>query len=636
MSFPEVVTSGIHDVTAIRYTSALEASIAYDCGVGFFTCNWLRQFVDGLASFAKRKGRVRLIASPNYQAGSCPVTRFSNKMETDPRLLKMLDIEVDNLIPFANEPSVQLLSWMLAEDLLEIRLAVPAPEFTEALHPTIEIFSDQYGDFVIFHGLQNGVSHRQPNHVTLNAYTSWAGNRETARSVYYKNLFEQIWNQRDEQLNCLTLPVTIRDRLAQFTEVGEHQRQHQPAGQNEPAKRDKWNHQADAISAFMSRDSGVLEMATGTGKTHTALNILDQLIARDLISLVIVTMSGGDLLTQWYLALIKQFDLPVYRQFGTFRESSGFFACKTTRVLIISRQQLATVVSSLDTTDFKRGLLICDEVHGLGSPSMVRDLNGKLQQFGFRLGLSATPDREYDEAGNKFIEQEIGPVVFQYTLKDAIRNGVLCEFDYEPIEYSLSDEDRAAIRSAIKRHYARRQAGERASDEALYRDIAYVRKITEQKIAPFRTFLACNKNRLSRCLIFVETAAFGLKIQPLLMEARIPFHTYYQADDSKNLRRFANRELDCLISCHRLSEGIDIHSVSSIVLFSSSRPRLETIQRLGRCLRVDPLNPQKRSLVVDFVDFSEETSEQLEMQMSADLLRYEWFKDLSRTCHMTN
>ena len=548
----------------------------------------------------------------------------------------MLDAEVENLVPFAKEPSVQLLSWMLAEDLLEIRLAVPAPEFTGVEHPTIEIFSDYNGNFVVFHGLQNEVHHTQSNHETLNVYTSWAGDRETARSVYYKYQFEQIWNQRDEQVNCLTLPVTIRDRLAQFTEVGEHQRQHQSADLQEPAKRDKWHHQADAIAAFMARESGVLEMATGTGKTHTALNILNQLIARDLISLTIVTMSGGDLLNQWYLALIKQFDLPVYRQFGTFRESSGFLACKIPRILIISRQQLAAIVSGLDPTDFKRGLLICDEVHGLGSPSMVRDLSGKLQQFRFRLGLSATPEREYDEEGNKFIEQEIGPVVFQFTLKDAIRNGVLCEFDYEPIEYSLSDEDRTAIRSAIKRHYARRLAGEKVADEVLYRDIAYVRKTTEQKIAPFRTFLACYKNRLSRCLIFVETAAFGLKIQPLLMDARIPFHTYYQEDHSKNLRRFANRELECLISCHRLSEGIDIQSVSSIVLFSSSRSRLETIQRLGRCLRVDPLNPQKRSLVVDFVDFSEETSEKPEVQRSSDLLRYEWFKDLSRTCHMTD
>jgi superfamily II DNA or RNA helicase len=67
------------------------------------------------------------------------------------------------------------------------------------------------------------------------------------------------------------------------------------------------------------------------------------------------------------------------------------------------------------------------------------------------------------------------------------------------------------------------------------------------------------------------------------------------------LREFAIGVIDCLITCHRLSEGIDIQSVRTVVLLSADRARLETIQRIGRCLRIDRNDPDKRALVVDFI-----------------------------------
>ena len=69
---------------------------------------------------------------------------------------------------------------------------------------------------------------------------------------------------------------------------------------------------------------------------------------------------------------------------------------------------------------------------------------------------------------------------------------------------------------------------------------------------------------------------------------------------------FAKGEIDCLIACHRISQGINIRSLRTVVLFASARSKLETIQRIGRCLRVDPKAPDKRALVIDFVRTSGE------------------------------
>jgi superfamily II DNA or RNA helicase len=276
--------------------------------------------------------------------------------------------------------------------------------------------------------------------------------------------------------------------------------------------------------------------------------------------------------------------------------------------------------------EVENALFVGDEVHGFGSPSMVRELSGKVSPFGYRLGLSATPERIYDTEGQAFIAQEIGPTIFEFTLEDAIRKGILCEFDYTALPYELTDGDREAIQQAIRRHHARRAAGEASSDEALYRDLAAVRKTSVAKIPLFEQHLIERPDLYERALIFVETREYGEKVQKRLLDAGIVFGTYYQGAEAYRLRDFAAGRLQCLVSCHRLSEGIDIQSVRNIVLFASARARLETIQRLGRCLRVDPANPEKRAHVLDFVDLTSNDN----IGKTADQERFDWFTSLSK------
>ena len=101
-------------------------------------------------------------------------------------------------------------------------------------------------------------------------------------------------------------------------------------------------------------------------------------------------------------------------------------------ILIISREpkRLKRLFSSKQIN--KRKLLVVhDEIHGFGSPTMVSNLSSSHRGIGYKLGLSATPEREYDEAGRKFIQDEIGDVIFEFPLQKAIEAGILCEFDYE-------------------------------------------------------------------------------------------------------------------------------------------------------------------------------------------------------------
>ena len=164
------------------------------------------------------------------------------------------------------------------------------------------------------------------------------------------------------------------------------------------------------------------------------------------------------------------------------------------------------------------------------------------------------------------------------------------------------------------------------SDEDVWIEIARVYKTSRAKLPIFQEFVAQHPGLLERCVIFVETQEYGRDVLDIVHEHHADFHTYFTGEESETLKRFARRDLECLVTCHRVSEGINIQSLNSVILFSSARARLETIQRIGRCLRTDPNNPNKIANIVDFIRESDEDDE----EFNADEERREWLSELSK------
>lgn len=612
------------------YIPALSRSLTYDRGVGYFTSGWLRLAATGLAALAANGGRARILASPILDSDDCAAIVEGENARDDPRLRTSLERTIDELARDLSADTLSALAWLIADGLLDFRIAIPAGELDGDFHDKFGIFRDGEGDAVAFHGSPNDSERAFRNYESVSVFYSWLDPREAERVAHEQARFDRIWENRDANLRVYELPDAVRRNLIEFTARSPRP---YPPPMPKSAADDRWRHQREAAAIFLDARHGVLEMATGTGKTRTALAILEELRERGLIETGMVAAFGTDLLDQWYKELVHHTELNVFRAYEKHREAQSFLNAPRGSLLLTSRQNLATVLPRLKPGVVDKMMIICDEVHGLGSAALVASLKGRLKPIRYRLGLSATPERVYDPEGSKFIEDEIGPVLYRFGLEDAIRRGILCEFDYVELPYALSDDDRAAIRQAIRRYHARSRAGDAAPIEALYREIARVRKTTPQKIEPFRTFVRSNPAVLERCIIFVETAEYGALVQPILMEHRSDFHTYYQDDDRSNLTMFARGELDCLLTCHRISEGIDIRSVNNIILFASARARLETVQRLGRCLRIDPNNPDKRAQVVDFVDRNDRDLEDPTGELNADEDRSAWFRQLAAVRH---
>lgn len=605
--------SGRDDLATDFFQPCLRSASLYRRAVGYFSSSALLTWTDALPRVAvEGELLVQLIASPELAASDAAALRQLNSPDAIARFQAVLvDRILEEIVSLLDSPSDKALRarvflWLVANDRLQLKFAFPQHVDEPGIfHEKIGIFDFPDGSRVAFTGSANETlrGHRR-NYESIDVYRSWMAGEEERVAVKVEQ-FDEAWNNVAEGLTVLAPSPAVLEHIRERTPSSPKQPP-QFDDQTPPPPDPRWRHQEEAVDAFMKSPAGILEMATGTGKTRTALKILRAVIAGGLIDSAIITTDGTDLLDQWADEL-GEWNLTggpnwlIYRHYERYHELGEFALDPSLSFMVISRGQLRKVIDRLPAATKARMAIIHDEVHGLGTPSLVTELNGRHAAFPIRLGLSATPDRAYDQAGNEFIAAELGPTVYRFPLEAAIARGVLSEFNYEPLEYDLTDSDRERISLVYAKKAARQREGRPMSDEEIWTEIAKVYKTAELKPEVFKEYLKCNPDVLSRCIVFVETKEYGARILDLLHAHTHLYRTYYAEDDRDHLVAFARGEIDCLVTCHRISQGIDIRSLKSVVLFASARAKLETIQRIGRCLRVDPTDPEKRALVVDFV-----------------------------------
>lgn len=626
LQYQEDYRTGYDDILNDFLRPALRESREYWRAVGYFSSSALESLGTPLGEFIKGGGTIRLVTSVELsEADLWAIQAGSRKDEV---CLQRLEQIIEEQFRDGMGDGVSRLGFLLKMGRLEIKIAVPKTG-TGIYHEKVGVFLD--GDtFVAFSGSSNESRNAfENNRECVDVYPAWLASSRAERK---RKHFEELWAGTDQGVTVYEFPEAAKRKLLRVYD--EHQNRLAASIPSPPLA--KWRHQDEAVSKFLEAERGILNMATGTGKTRTALRILTDLFAAGNIDTAIITTDGTDLLAQWYDQLLstrKQIagNVQLYRDYGEDKEAQEFSLASKNAILLVSRlggtrrDPLAMALRRLGIRQGGRTLLIHDEVHRLGSPSNRRRLAGLSDPVRYRLGLSATPEREYDEEGNKFIEAHIGPELIRFELSDAIKRGILAPFNYFPLPFELTAEDKKKVRDVYAKKVARAASGEPMSEEEVWIEIARVYKTSPAKLPVFDDFIKSHRDLLQRCIVFVETEEYGNEVLEIVHKYRPDFHTYLSGEPSETLRRFARGELECLITCHRVSEGIDIQSLSSVLLLSSARARLETIQRIGRCLRTDPANPGKVANIVDFIRASDEGADP-----TADEERCAWLSELSK------
>jgi len=628
-------TSILHDF----YNPCLERAILYRRAVGYFTSSGLAVAAKGLAKFISHGGRMKLVASPKLGKEDIEAIEKGYKSRAQ-TIESAINKEIKEIEDALTKDRLSALAWMISTGTLEIKLALPVDEQGEIkhglYHEKIGIFTDLKKNTVAFTGSPNETQGGLiDNFESIDVFWSWEDpQKRTEEKIRY---FNSLWQKETPGLAIYSFPEACKEELLKYKkatppekDLGLYETYFPVLLDSESPK--LWDHQKNAIDIFMDQKKGILEMATGTGKIHIALELFKILVGEKKVNSVIISAPGKDLLYQWKkqitsLASGLNQKFRVLSHFDAFHQRDDFELDPENSILIVSRIALHPILKRLDGFQKSKTLIVHDEVHGLGSLENVKNLDGLSNKIPYILGLSATPEREYDQDGNEFINRNVGPVIFTFGIEDAIRKGILCEFDYFPLEYHLSQEDGQKIRQIYKQKIALEKAGTPMSEEAFRTKLARVYKISRSKIRPFVNFLEDHPEALERCIVFVHERDFGDDILNIIHRHSHEFHTYYAEDDKSNLQGFAAGDIKCLITCHKISEGIDIKSLRSVILFSSDKSRLETIQRMGRCLRVDPKNLNKKAMIIDFIRAQDPTKPDL----NVDQQRSIWLRQLAMT-----
>jgi len=467
---------------------------------------------------------------------------------------------------------------------------------------------------------------------------------------------EKAIKERQEQLDAVCEDLTIEPQFPY------------PSGPREYQKTafENWKNNGQ---------KGLFAMATGTGKTITSLNCLLEIYKRKGYYKAIILVPTITLVNQWEQECRKfNFSniIKVYSKNLTWRDEVERVAFnekyKTDKEPEISYIIISTYASYsrekvfrvLNGFDRRRLLMIADECHNMGSGSLVKRL--KEIPYLRRIGLSATPERQFDDEGNQKLKKFFGSeehYTYEYSMEEAIQNGVLCKYMYYPHLVRLTPDEMDAyveLSERIAKYFNYDKEKFDHIDEKLKMMLLARKRIVhkaENKVEVFRSIIEKRfqeKGNLKYSLIYVpegnkpdyigggddfditEDVGDDNDMEHLInlytkvvteVDDHVTVRKFIsgQQDREEILHDFATGRLHVLTSMKCLDEGVDVpRSELAIFCASTGNPR-QFIQRRGRVLRTHP--DKKMAELHDLVVVPEVNPYSDSYRMEQSLLRGE-------------
>ena len=623
-----------------------QAASAVDCMVGFFTSDVLASLAPGLATYiVNSENSFRLIISPLVRAEDQAAIEDgldSAEVVAD-RIMEELTVTEDLL----QHHTLKCLSWLLRERRIEIKVAL----MKDALfHPKVWLFENS-SDVVAAHGSSNvtyaGI---RKNIEQIAISKSWQDPNQRYITDKLRYEFNRLWENKDDNCITIAMPEAVRLRLLQTyssetppTEdelrtlygraagVSEESESYAPVPVR-PARFaipdwleyefGPFQHQGKAVAGWCDAGyRGVLEMATGSGKTITAMIGACRLHEENKPLLIVVAAPYVPLIEQW-CDEIAPFGLkPV-------NLTTVGSAAKRARELQKLKRRLRTGLSDVEavvvshdtlcTPDFLAvveafdcaRLLIADEAHNLGRSSFIND---PPEFFEYRLGLSATPIRQYDEEGTEALFGFFGPVAFRFTLEEAIGR-CLVEYDYYVHAVYLTKiemDEWFDLTGKIKQNTWRSEGGK--PDEylaKLLRDRRALLETASGKVATLDALLREeDTSSLRHTLVYTSDKGPNQldNVNGLLRDRNILFHQLTAGETASRyqtkqiIESFQEGEIQVLTAKRVLDEGVNIPQICRAFILASTTVERQWVQRRGRLLRTCRAIGKTHSVIHDLL-----------------------------------
>ena len=699
------------------FSDCLCNATRFDLKLGFFSTSAINVLSDGFAAFLYNGGRMRLIINDVLSQQDKDILNKAGDSRAIIPAISLNDIaKLKETLSERGRHFFDCIAWLIRNNRIEIKIVTPK-DSNGISHTKCGLFADATNK-VAFDGSCNFSRTALIENVeSITAFCDWDSPSDKFRIEDVEEDFLRTFNGEDNSVEYLdasairtsitsTFPdKTIKNLLEEEAEmlnnsiVSDYPLSIKRALSKAKEKIVKTIQTIESnkikaveenknpcfpypsgprkyqITAFENwknnNQKGLFAMATGTGKTLTALNCLLQIYNKSKYYKAIILVPTITLVEQWEREC-KKFNfnniIKVCSKYPQWKSEIDRIKLKETINSDIASYIIISTYASfvrdnifplLNSFPQKRVLFIADEAHNMGSGRILDKIEGI--HYLRRIGLSATPERQYEEEVNQQLFDFFGSsekFTFEYSMQEAINNGFLCRYYYYPHIVRLTDEEMSQymeISKKLARMYNPNKKDFRKGDDILKILLLKRKRIIHKainKIVAFQQIISeryAKRGNLKYTLVYVpegnrvddnysdiydtidtigddEETNHIIDYYTNIVREITPTTTVKKfTSDSKErdeiLSEYEKGNLEVLTSMKCLDEGVDVpRSELAIFCASTGNPR-QFIQRRGRILRNH--KDKKYAYIHDLVVVPEVNSASESYQMERNLLESE-------------
>lgn len=602
------ISCGEDGIADALIVPALKCTNHYYRSVGYFSSGVFDTIMDGIPTFVRNGGDIKMIASPKLNDEDIEAINLG--YEEKERIIgnafsrEFLE-EVENF----DDSRLVLLAELIARGILDIRIAV-----TNTLgdyHDKLGILEDFEGNKVVFYGSANSSKNGyRDNYDKIRVVKSWIDGQKDSVDDEVEE-FDSLWNGTNNFVEVYEYKESARKHLLQVIERRSNSRKQGNMGIK---LRD---YQEEAIKAWVNNNyHGFYVMATGTGKTWTAIYSAKRLLEENSAT-VVICAPYKHLVKQWAEDVRKAFPDAVLIMVSS---ENPLWDQKISQAIINKRYNkdvqiiiISTIVSfnlerftNVISKDSSDKLLIVDEAHRFTKRS--EELKN---DYKYMLGLSATPYSGRSAASGKELMKYFGGQVFDLPIETALDKKFLVPYYYKPIFVYATEDEEERFRKQSRIIASCFRNGKCIDPESLaktLRNRLRIISMAQAKIDGIGDFVNQIEEK-DHVVVYCGDGRMyddtGEEIRHIRHVKRVLNDLDYKASQftaQENMTErmelvdaFNKGEISALAAIRCLDEGINIPSIKSALILSSNDDYREFVQRRGRILR---LYDDKESAVI--------------------------------------
>lgn len=644
--------SRLDNVMKDFYIPVLKQAVLYKRAVGFFSSTALLEMSAGLCGLVKNGGKIQLIASPRLSAEDIEAINEGLRRR-DEVIEEALIRELAAPKGPREVARLNLLSNLIASGVLEIKIAFLETDNTVGMfHEKMGLMYDSDNNIIAFSGSMNeSFNAFRQNYEAVDVFTSWT--RDEERVLAKQSAFNAMWNDYEPSIRVREFPqvsdlivsrylvdrtpdLELDDSIMQDEGRAVAKRE-APTGPHIPSFVKMRPYQIEAINSWAKQGyRGIFDMATGTGKTYTALAALATLYkATNQKLAVFIVCPYQHLVEQWKDDIVAFGMKPIICYSASSQKNwkerlktaaTGFnigvqnHFCVVSTNATFSGEYVQSIVKKM------RGnvVLVIDEAHNFGADHLSTTLMDNMK---YRLALSATIDRHGDPEGTQKLYDYFGEKCIEYTLKDAIDNKMLTPYFYHPVVVSLNEaelEEYLDLTAKIRRNVHADKHGKVVLSE--YAKMLLIKRArlvsgAAEKITVLRELMRDyrhDNHMLVYCgattmhdVDYKEGTAhiedirqIDLVADMLGNEFGMRVSKFTSEEDAAERDRIkkdfdAGDHLQAVVAIRCLDEGVNIPSIKTAFILASSTNPKEYVQRRGRVLRL--FKGKNYAVIYDFI-----------------------------------